>query len=330
MHMDVSPQKIAWPRVWLAPMSGSSDAAMRAAATYWGAPAVVSEMVASEALVANRGDMVDRTVRHDGAGLWIVQLAARRPEDMAAAAAKLAGLGVDVIDINMGCPARQVVGGASGSALMREPCLAQEIMHAAVEAAMPKPVTLKMRLGWDDASLNAPIFAEMATDAGIQMLTVHGRTRCQFYKGQANWKRIADTVAATHLPVIANGDIDGPDSARAALQQSGAYGVMIGRAAMGRPWLVAQIAASLDGDEFTVPSLTAQVAQLVAQIEDSVALYGGYLGVKIVRKHVAAWLNTLPNATDVNKGHRAIACRIESATALIEYLRPLSKLRRVS
>ena len=255
-------------------MSGATDAPFRRQAVRFGARAVVSEMVAGEMLAIGRPDMVRRTCRHDGGGPWIVQLAARRPEDMQAGAQLLAEAGVDIIDINMGCPARQVTGGQSGSALMRTPDLARSIMEAALEGAGNIPVTLKMRLGWDHNMLNAPELARVAETLGLSWLTVHGRTRCMFYKGEADWAAISSTVQETQLPVIANGDIDGLGSARKCLEQSGADAVMIGRAAMGRPWLVGQVEAGLAGKPVANPVLLEQLDSLCEQIEDSVALYG--------------------------------------------------------
>lgn len=309
-------------RVWLAPMSGSTDAAFRRQAVRFGCPAVVSEMVAGEALAVNRRDMVRRTCRHEGRGRWIVQLAARRPEDMRAGAEFLADAGVDQIDINMGCPSRQVTGGSSGSALMREPDLARAIIDAAVDGAAGRPVSLKMRLGWDDTMLNAPDIARHASDAGLVMITVHGRTRCQFYKGKADWLAINDTVSAVDLPVIANGDIHDLSSARKALKKSGAYGVMIGRAAMGRPWLVGQIASGLHGSAYVVPSLDVQLDSLIEQIEDSQSLYGKALGLRIVRKHVAAAIDHLDNgwSDQERREVRAVACRMESDLPLKKLL----------
>ncbi len=274
-------------------MSGSTDAAFRRQAVRFGAPAVVSEMVAGEALAVARPDMVRRTCRHEGRGRWIVQLAARRPEDMFTGARLMRDAGVDQIDINMGCPSRQVTGGQSGSALMREPDIAQKIIEAALEGAAGLPVSLKMRLGWDDDQLNAPAFAEFAEQAGLCMIVVHGRTRCQFYKGTADWKRVADTVAATALPVIVNGDIKDAYSAQQALDESHADGVMIGRAAMGRSWLLGAIDAALAGRTFECPDLDTQLDSLVSQIEDSMSLYGKALGLKIVRKHIAASIDAL-------------------------------------
>lgn len=299
-------------------MSGATDAPFRRQAVRFGAKAVVSEMVAGEALTAGRPDMVRRTCRHDGDGAWIVQLAARRPEDMKAGAHLLAESGVDVIDINMGCPARQVTGGQSGSALMRTPDLAEAIMESALEGASGVPVTLKMRLGWDHDMLNAPELARVAERLGLKWLTVHGRTRCMFYKGEADWSAIAGTVEAVGLPVIANGDIDGLQAARTCLAQSGADAVMIGRAAMGRPWLVAEIEAGLSGMPFTAPALDEQLDSLCEQIEDSVSLYGARLGVRIVRKHVAAAVDAveLPLEDTVRRDLRGRLCRIEDAGEL--------------
>ena len=311
------------PRVWLAPMSGATDAPMRRQAVHFGAPAVVSEMVAGETLAQARPDVVRRTCRHEGQGHWIVQLAARRPEDMLAGAVLMAEAGVDVIDINMGCPSKQVTGGQSGSALMRDLPLAGEIIDAALQGAGNRPVTLKMRLGWDDANLNAPELAVMAQDKGIQMLTVHGRTRCQFYTGAANWAAVRATVDAVTLPVIVNGDICDIASAREALAQSGAHGVMLGRAAMGRPWLIGEVAAALDGRAWRKPGLNEQLASLCEQISDAAGLYGPALGLKMVRKHVSAAIDELEielPASD-RRQLRADLCRIGDAGELIAALR---------
>lgn len=312
-------------RVWLAPMSGSTDAAFRRQAVRYGAPTVVSEMVAGEALMAARPDVVRKTCRHEGKGLWVVQLAGRRPEDMRAGAEILVDAGVDVIDINMGCPSRQVTGGNSGSALMREPELALQIIEATLEGAGDTPVTLKMRLGWDHTLLNAPVIAQAATELGVQLITVHGRTRCQFYKGEADWRAIRDTVEAVNVPVIANGDIHSLESAALAQRDSAAFGVMIGRAAMGRPWLIGEIDAHLKGVAFDVPNLRQQSEGLCEQIEDSLALYGAPLGIRIVRKHIAAHIDKveLPLSESNRRRRRAEMCRIDDPKRLIREIEAL-------
>lgn len=311
------------PRVWLAPMSGATDAPMRRQAVRFGAPAVVSEMVAGETLAKARPDVVRRTCRHDGGGLWIVQLAARRPGDMLQGARLMAEAGVDIIDINMGCPSKEVTGGQSGSALMRDLDLAGEIIDAAIEGAGDRPVTLKMRLGWDDAHLNAPELGRIAEARGVQMLTVHGRTRCQFYTGAADWAAVRETVDAVSIPVIVNGDIHDPASAKAALALSGAQGVMVGRAAMGRPWLAGEILASLEGRRWRAPDFAAQCESLVEQVADSLALYGTNLGLRMVRKHVSAAIDHLamPLAEPERRALRSVLCRMENPDELTRALR---------
>lgn len=304
-------------------MSGSTDAAFRKQAVRFGAKAVVSEMVAGESLAAARPDVVRRTCRHDGDGPWIVQLAARRPEDMRVGAVLVRDAGVDVIDINMGCPSKQVTGGQSGSALMRDLDLAESIIDAALDGASGTPVSLKMRLGWDHDHLNAPELAKLAELKGIGWITVHGRTRCMFYKGQADWTAIGATVSTVDVPVIANGDICDLSSACHALDASNADAVMIGRAAMGRPWLIGEIEAGLSGVPFQIPSLGEQCESLCEQISDCADLYGERLGVKTVRKHVSAAIDAaeLDLQVDERRGLRSSLCQIDNASDLIAAVR---------
>ncbi|WP_233348985.1 tRNA dihydrouridine synthase [Henriciella marina] len=304
-------------------MSGSTDAAFRRQAVRFGAEAVVSEMVAGETLAMARPDVVRRTCRHEGKGRWIVQLAARRPEDMRRGAELLAEAGVDQIDINMGCPSRQVTGGQSGSALMKEPDLAKAIIDAALEGAGGLPVSLKMRLGWDSDMLNAPELAQYAEHVGLCMLAVHGRTRCQYYKGQADWARVSDTVNAVALPVVVNGDIGSVEDADKALQQSGAHGVMVGRSAVGRPWMLGEISAHLAGrTNWSEPSAAEKHESLIEQIEDSMTLYGTCLGLRIVRKHISASIDWLANDwSDTERREiRSAACKFVEPAPLFDFL----------
>ena len=219
----------------------------------------------------------------------------------------------------MGCPAKKVTGGQAGCALMREPDLARQMIAATV-AGTKRPVTVKMRLGWDDGSLNAPEIARIAEGEGAQMITVHGRTRMQFYDGQANWSRIAPVVESVKLPVIANGDIVDVASARAAMTNSGATGVMVGRGATGRPWRLAEISNALFGTPYQAPTADQKLESLLAQIRASTELYGEKLGVRVVRKHVAAFVDAWceDHGLSVMAEARVALCRLESAEALLE------------
>jgi tRNA-dihydrouridine synthase B len=272
-------------RVLLAPMSGVTDAPFRRLSAALGAGLVVSEMTASDDLVHGR-PMSRLRCEATGIGPHVVQLAGCETRWMAEGARVAEGAGADIIDINMGCPARHVTGGQSGSALMRDLDHALKLIEATI-AAVKVPVTLKMRLGWDDRSVNAPELARRAEAAGVQMITVHGRTRCQFYKGEADWSAVRAVKDAISVPLVVNGDITSFEKAVSALEMSGADAVMIGRGAQGQPWLPGQIGRRLEGgkSEFP-PALSEQLGHIRALYDEVCRHYGLRVGLKHARKHL--------------------------------------------
>lgn len=305
-------------------MSGITDAPFRRLAATLGAGLVVSEMTASNDLV-NGKPMSKLRCEAAGVGPHVVQLAGCETRWMAEGARIAEGAGADVIDINMGCPARHVTGGQSGSALMRDLDHAVTLIEATL-SAVKVPVTLKMRLGWDDRSLNAPELARRAEAAGVQMITVHGRTRCQFYKGEANWNAVRAVKEAVSVPVVVNGDITSFDKAVGALEMSGADAVMIGRGAQGQPWLPGQIGRRLEtGIAEAAPSLAEQLRHIRALYDEVCSHYGLRIGLKHARKHLGwaleaaaayscapaatlkTWRQAILTAEEPSSVHRALA-----------------------
>jgi nifR3 family TIM-barrel protein len=300
-------------------MSGVTDLPFRRTAHRLGAGLVVSEMVASEDLVRQRADVVRRAAGRD-LRPFVIQLAGREQRWMEEGARVAEALGADIVDINMGCPAREVTGKLSGSALMRDLDHALSLI-AGVVRAVGIPVTLKMRLGWDDRSRNAAELARRAEAAGVQLITVHGRTRCQFFKGRADWSAVREVSGAVAVPVVVNGDIGSPQDARAALRESGAAGVMVGRGAYGAPWLPARIAAFLSsGRDPGPPPLGRQARVAREHVEAMLSHYGTELGLRNARKHIGWYLEKSGRATDVVKSWRRRLCTDESVVRVLHGL----------
>jgi nifR3 family TIM-barrel protein len=311
-------------RVLTAPMTGVSDLPFRRAASKLGAPYVATEMVACDMFAAGRPDVVRRAAVGDGLPLMVVQLVGRQAHWIAKGAALAEAAGAHIIDLNMGCPAKEVTGALSGSALMRDLDLAVQLIGAAVNATI-RPVTLKMRLGWDDATRNAPELAMRAEELGVKAITVHGRTRQQFYNGNVDWRAVAEVKNAVSIPVIVNGDVTDLVSARNALAQSGADAIMIGRGAYGRPWIAASLDRALEADTaMKEPGLNARLEIALDHFADSLKFYGDALGLKIFRKHLGWYVENAPLPMDAlaRRAAKSRLCRItvprEVETALTD------------
>ncbi len=312
--------------VILAPMSGVTDMPFRKLVKKCGAGLVVSEMIASRAMILQTRQSMQKCEVSEGEDTTSIQLAGCDPDVMADAAKLNEDIGAKIIDINFGCPVKKVVGGNAGSALMKDEKLAAKILEKTVNA-VNVPVTLKMRTGWDDESRNAPNLAKIAEDLGVKMITVHGRTRCQMYKGKADWRFIKNVKDAVNIPVIANGDINTIDDAQKCMEKSGADGVMIGRGAYGRPWFINQIMHYFEHKEILPDPIIEEKAKIIlSHYKDMIDYYGQNVGIRMARKHIGWYSSGLKNSGDFRRRFNGLKGVQESIQSIEDYFCELSDL----